>query len=313
MASTSRESPPAEGPGKADAARRITWIGLAANLLLCAAKFACGIAGKSQALVADAVHSLSDCSTDVAVLVGIPYWSAPADKGHPHGHRRIETAVTASIAIVLAGVGAGLVWKALTTLREHHESAPGLIALFAALASIFVKEALYRWTNSVGKRTRSPALIANAWHHRSDSLSSIPVVLAVAGARIGPSWWFLDHVGAVVVSVFIFGAAWKIGWPALKQLVDAGAPEKAREQIRQIALGVEQVCHIHAVRTRYMGDGLAVDLHVKVDGGLTVREGHDISEEVKRRLLDRGPDLVDVVVHLEPCDQEHMGSNGPAA
>ena len=307
MANTSREAHPTEELRKAGQARRITWVGLVANLLLCAAKFACGIVGKSQALVADAVHSLSDCSTDVAILVGIPYWSAPADKGHPHGHRRIETAVTASIAIVLAGVGAGLVWKALTTLQEHHESAPGLITLAAALASIFVKEVLYRWTNSVGKRAKSPALIANAWHHRSDSLSSIPVVFAVAGARIGPSWWFLDHVGAVVVSVFIFSAAWKIGWPALKQLVDAGAPEKAREQIRKIALGVEQVCHIHAVRTRYMGDELAVDLHIKVDGELTVREGHDISELVKRRLLDEGPDLVDVVVHLEPCDEEHKG------
>jgi len=289
---------------KSGQAFRVTWIGLVINVLLTAAKFLCGLFGLSQAVVADAFHSLSDCTTDVAVLVGIPYWSAPADRNHPHGHRRIETLVTTFIAIALAVVGIGLVYNAITTLKERHSS-PTWIALAAALTSIVVKEFLYRWTNSVGRRIKSSALVANAWHHRSDALSSIPASLAVVAAMISPTWSFVDHIGAVVVSVFILGAAWKIGWPALKQLMDAGAPEKAREQISKIALGVEQVCRIHAVRTRYMGDGLAVDLHIKVDGDLTVREGHEISELVKRRLLDQGPDLVDVVVHLEPCDEEH--------
>jgi len=285
-------------------ARRVTALGLAVNMLLAALKFACGAAGGSQALVADAVHSLSDSSTDLAILIGVRYWCAPADEGHPHGHRRIETVLTVAIAVVLAGVAAGLAVNALTTLREPHGAAPGWVALVAAALSILVKEVLYRRTIRVGRRIRSSAVTANAWHHRSDALSSIPVVLAVAGARINPQWTFLDHVGAVVVSVFIFGAAWKIGWPALRQLVDAGAPERTRREIEAIALSVEPVCHIHAVRTRYIGSGLAVDLHVKVDGNLTVREGHDISEDVKRRLLDEGPDLVDVVVHLEPCDDE---------
>jgi len=212
--------------------------------------------------------------------------------------------LTVAIAVVLAGVAVGLAANALTTLQKRHGSPPDWIALLAAVLSIIAKEVLYHRTIQVGRRIRSSAVIANAWHHRSDALSSIPVVLAVAAARINPEWAYLDHVGAVIVSVFIVGAAWRIGWPALKQLVDAGAPEKTRREIEAIALGVEPVCHIHAVRTRYVGSGLAVDLHVKVDGDLTVREGHDISEQVKQRLLDEGPDLVDVVVHLEPCDKE---------
>jgi len=293
-----------EDPGRLRQVRRVTWIGLGVNLLLAALKTACGVIGASQALVADAVHSLSDSATDLAVLIGVRYWYAPADEGHPHGHRRIETIVTAAIALALAAVAAGLVWTALTTLKEQHAAPPGWIALAAALLSITVKEIIYRRTAAVGRQIRSPALIANAWHHRSDALSSIPVVLVVAGAKINPAWAFLDHVGAVVVAIFILGAARRIGWPALQQLVDAGAPEEVRDRIRRIALSVGPVCHVHALRTRYIGPGLAVDLHVQVDGNLTVREGHDVSEQVKQRLLDEGPYLVDVVVHLEPCDEE---------
>jgi len=296
-----------EDPDQFRQARRVTWIGLGVNLFLAALKMACGVIGTSQALVADAAHSLSDCATDLAILIGVRYWSAPADAGHPHGHRRIETVVTAAIAVVLASVAMGLAFNALVTLKEEHTAAPGWIALIAALLSIAVKEALYRRTISVAKRVKSTALMANAWHHRSDALSSVPVVAAVGGALINPAWGFLDHVAAVVVSILILGAAWRIGWPALKQLVDAGASEKELEQIRAIALGTPGVRLVHAVRTRYVGPDLSVDLHVMVDGGLSVRQGHDISEEVKRRLLADGPGLVDVVVHLEPCDEEGKG------
>jgi len=293
-----------EDPDQFRQARRVTWIGLGVNLLLAALKMACGVIGTSQALVADAFHSLSDSATDLAILIGIPYWSAPADAGHPHGHRRIETVVTVAIAVVLASVAMGLAFNALVTLKEQHTAPPGWVALVAALLSIAFKEALYRRTVSVAKRVKSTALMANAWHHRSDALSSVPVVVAVGGAMINPAWAFLDHVGAVVVSVLILGAAWRIGWPALKQLVDTGASEKELEQIRAIALGTPGVRLVHAVRTRYVGPDLSVDLHVMVDGSLSVRQGHDISEEVKRRLLADGPSLVDVVVHLEPCDEE---------
>jgi cation diffusion facilitator family transporter len=291
-------------PCESAAVRRVTWLGLGANLALAGLKFAAGFAGRSQALVADGVHSVSDSSTDLAILVGVRYWCAPADASHPHGHRRIETLITLAIAVVLAAVAVGLAYDSLASYAEPHKVPPGWIALVAAAVSVLVKEAMYRWTASVGRRARSGALLANAWHHRSDALSSVPVIVAVIGARIEPGWWFLDHVAAVVVAVFILSAAWKIGWPAAKELVDAGAPQKVRAEIERIARSVEPVCHVHAVRTRYVGPGVVVDLHVKVDGALTVREGHDVSEQVKGRLLAEGPDLVDVVVHLEPCDEE---------
>jgi len=293
-------------PARVDDVRRVarvTWAGLAVNVALGMLKLLAGIAGASQALVADAVHSLSDLSTDIAVLVGVRYWSRPADEGHPHGHRRVETMITAFIAVVLAGSAVGLTCRALVTIFERHAAPPGAIALVAACAAIVSKEALYRWTVAVGRRMRSSAVIANAWHHRSDSFSSIPVALAVGGAVLYPAWSFLDHVGAVVVSLFLVQAAWRIGFPALRQLVDSAAPRTAIQRIVAIAADTPQVSRVHAVRTRYLGAGLQVDLRVLVDGDLSVREGHAVSEEVKRRLVEQGPDVVDVVVHLEPAEK----------
>jgi len=290
--------------------RRVTWTGLAVNVTLAGLKLAAGLIGHSQVVVADAVHSLSDASTDVAVLIGVRYWSAPADDRHPYGHGRIEAVVTALIALVLAGVAVGLGYQALATLRDPHGTPPGGIALAAALLSIVCKEALYRWSVAVGRRIKSSALVANAWHHRSDALSSLPAALAVAGARVHPSWVLLDHVGAVLVSFIILQAVWRIGWPAVQELVDTGATATERGRIRSVALGTEGVRTVHAVRTRRIGPGLAADLHVTVDGEMTVRRGHRVSEEVKRRLLAEGPTLVDVVVHLEP---EQDPGEGPAA
>ncbi len=285
--------------------RRVTWIGLAINLVLSAFKFAAGVWGRSQVMVADAVHSLSDSATDIALLVGVHFWSKPPDEGHPYGHRRIETVVTIFIAAALAAVGVGLAFRGLATLQEHHASPPTKIAFIAAIVSIVTKEILYRWTVTVGKRVKSSAVIANAWHHRSDALSSVPAALAVAAAIFVPSWSFLDHVGAVVVSLFILHAAWKIGRPALAQMVDTGASEKVRRHIRSIATETDGVEAVHAIRTRYLGSGIQVDLHVLVAPDLTVLRGHEISEDVKKRLLASVPDVLDVVVHLEP--------NGPDA
>jgi cation diffusion facilitator family transporter len=282
--------------------RRVTWIGLVVNVLLAGVKFAAGLLANSQAVVADAVHSLSDATTDVAILVGVRYWSAPADETHPHGHQRIETAVTLLIAVLLAGVAVALGYRAIATIHEMHRGGPGPAALFAAAASVVCKEILYRWSAAAGRRVRSPALVANAWHHRSDALSSLPAVLAVAGSMVNPSWAFLDHVGAVVVSVIIMQAVFRIGWPALAELMDAGAGEEARRRIEAVALGTAGVERVHAIRTRRVGSAIAVDLHVLVDGGISVREGHAIADAVIDRLLANGPNLADIVVHLEPAD-----------
>jgi cation diffusion facilitator family transporter len=296
-----------DGPERTGEVRRITWIGLGINLILSGLKLVAGIIGNSQAIVADAVHSLSDSTTDIAVLVGVSYWSKPPDRGHPHGHGRIETLVTTGIGVALGAVAAGIAYNAVTSISQHHPRPPGLIALGAALLSIVSKEALYRWTVAVGRRIESSAVVANAWHHRSDAFSSMPVLLAVAGVRIHPGWYFLDHLGAVVVSVFIFRTGVMVAWPALRELVDAAAPARDLENIRRIAQGTEGVREVHAIRTRSSGGKFQVDLHVLVDGDMSVRRGHDVAEEVERRLVSGGPHLTDVVVHIEPYEPRESG------
>jgi len=286
-------------------------VGLAGNLVLAGLKFAAGIAGHSQAVVADAVHSLTDVATDVMVILGAHFWTAPADADHPPGHRRIETVITLAIGLTLASVAVGLGWQAVRGLGHDFQSAPAGIALAAALLSIVVKEWLYRWTVAVGRRLDSPALVANAWHHRSDALSSVPVALAVAIALVAPEWAFVDRVGAVVVCVFILHAAWRIVRPSVAELVDAGAPEAERRHLEELAHEVEGVRAAHALRTRYSGPQLAVDLHIEVDGGITVAEGYEIAKRVRRRLIEEGPNVADVLVQVEP-PREVSTSSDPA-
>jgi len=294
-----------EGPepaGPASQIQRITWIGLLTNLFLAMVKFTVGFMGSSQAVIADAVHSLSDMTTDIAVLLGVRFWTAPADEDHPYGHWRIETLVTVIIGISLAVVALGIGYKSLATMREVHLKQPGWIAIAGVIFSILIKELLYHWTLAVGQSSKSTAVTANAWHHRSDAISSIPALIAVAAAAINPAWAFIDHVGALLVSLIILKVSWNIISPAFSVLADQGASQKDREQISAIALEIDHVERVHAVRTRRHGSGLFIDLHVQVDGDMSVREGHEICETVKKQLLDRGPDILDVVVHLEPCN-----------
>jgi cation diffusion facilitator family transporter len=299
--------------GRAREVRRVTLWGLAVNVGLSAAKFVFGVVGGSQALVADGVHSLSDLVTDLAVVVGAGFWSAPADAEHPYGHGRIETLITTAIGIALGSVGVGLGYRAVQTLYSAHASSPGWSALAVACLSIVAKEALYRWTTRVGKRVRSSAVMANAWHHRSDALSSLPVAVAVLGTRIWPAWGFLDPLATVIVSALILHAAWQIMWPALRQLIDAGATEQERQALHQLAIQTEGVEAVHKLRTRYIGPGLQVDLHVLVEPDLTVRKGHAIAGVVKERLLEHGPNVIDVLVHVEPFDAEHHHPDVPVS
>ncbi|MFC1744817.1 cation diffusion facilitator family transporter [Candidatus Riflebacteria bacterium] len=291
-------------PDKTNIIRSVTFWGLLVNILLSGFKFFAGVFSGSQALIADGVHSLSDSFSDLIVLFGVGFWSAPADIDHPHGHGRIETLVTFFIGILLAGAGLGLAYKAIVTLHGQHASNPGWAAFGVACLSILSKEALYIWNLRVGTRIKSMAMIANAWHHRTDSLSSIPVALAVLGTRIKPSWGFLDHMATVMVSFLIIQAAWGICWPALQHLIDTGVSQKELEELMEISSNVAGVKAIHALRTRNIGSGLQVDLHVQVTPELSVREGHAIAGAVKARLLSEGPDIVDVLVHLEPFEEE---------
>jgi cation diffusion facilitator family transporter len=280
--------------------KKITLIGMVVNIVLSVLKFILGIIGSSQAVVADAVHSLSDLSTDIAVLLGVKFWSAPPDEKHPYGHGRIETMVTTLIGLILVAVALKIGYNALVTIKSPDIRQPTMVAFSGAFLSIILKEILYRWTLVYGKRIKSTAVIANAWHHRSDALSSIPVAGAVIISMINPKWSFVDHVGALIVSLFILATAWKIIKPALMDLTDSTVDLHIRDRIKHITLNTPDVRSAHAIRARRIGSGIYLDLHIMVDGSLTVLRGHDISAEVKKRLLENVEDVVDVVVHLEP-------------
>jgi len=287
-------------PTREAAVRKVTWIGLLTNIGLSSLKFAAGYFGRSQALIADAIHSLTDATTDIAVIAGSHYWARPPDECHPYGHRRLETLVTAFIGLMLAAAGIGIGWEAISSLHQQHASPPGWVAFYAAMASIITKEILYRWTAAVGKKIKSSALAANAWHHRTDAISSLPVLVAVGGALIFPSWSFLDHVGAVVVSIFILHAALKIIWPAVSELIDAGAPEEIQKKIAEIACNASGVQEVHAIRSRYISSSIQIDMHIVVDEKISVREGHTIADNVEKSIIADIPEIVDVVVHVDP-------------
>jgi cation diffusion facilitator family transporter len=287
-------------PAQSDVFKTVMWTGVCVNGSLAVFKLLAGNWGDSQAVVADGIESLLDVFTVIMVYAGSRFWTRPPDHSHPFGHGRMETLMTVFIGVSLIAAAVGIGWKSIATLHDRHFAAPGWIAAAAALTSIIGKEILYRWTAAVGKKIKSAAMAATAWHYRSDSFSSYPVVVAVAGAILFPGWSFLDHVGAVVVSIFILYAAFRITWPGLKELIDAGAPAEIRGQIRETACENKAVIQVHDIRTRYIGSSLQVVLHVVVDGRLSVREGHVIAQDVERRLMRDVPEVVDVVVHVEP-------------
>jgi len=286
------------------AVRKVTLVGLVINLLLGALKGSAGLLFGSQALVADALHSLSDCATDVAVLVGVHFWSAPPDECHPHGHQRIEALVTLFIGLVLGAAAIGIGRQAIMSMGAGEGANLGWGAFAAAVVSVVLKEWLYRWTAAVGMRVRSQALVANAWHHRSDALSSLPVAAAVLIQRLWPQFGFIDATAAVIVAVLLLRAAWSIARPALAELTDAGADRKALEEMKQIAMAVPEVRATHALRSRRSGPGYLVDLHILVDPEMSVYDGHEVARAVRAALIQQGPDVLDVLVHIEPHQSE---------
>ena len=302
---------------------RVTWVGVVMNVTLAVLKAVGGVLGGSTALLADAVHTVSDLATDAAILIGVRYWSAPADADHPHGHRKIETLVTLAIGGALAAVGLGMGYGAVTTLTRamighigegvREMNLASWLALGAAVASIVGKELLYRWTVAKGVELSSSAVVANAWHHRSDAFSSIPPALAIGGealaTRLGYNLWFLDPVGTLVVCVMLLQAAWEVIQPTLGTLLDQSADRKVCSAIRQTILATRGVMGAHRIRTRVIGaKAVAVDLHISVDRELTVREGHEIAATVKYAILglklEENHRAVDVMVHVEPADAE---------
>jgi len=291
-----------QGDGTEALVRRVTWWGFFINIFLAAFKVTAGWLGHSQAVVADGIHSLTDTVTDIAVILGSYYWSRPADDSHPYGHKRLETTVSIFIGGILFLAGAGIGWDAVTSVYKAHEQHPRLIAFAAAAASIVIKELLYQWNRRVGKRINSVSLAANAWHHRLDVFSSIPVLVAVGVALIYPQLHLIDHLAAFFVAILICYAAIRIMLSGFRELVDQGAPPEVCEQIKELVKTHSAVVQVHNIRTRYAGNRLCVDLHVVVDSQLSVYEGHRVAEQVKNLLLHEGPDVLDVEVHIEPRD-----------
>jgi len=276
---------------------------MAVNIAIAVLKGCAGVAFSSQALFADAVHSLSDLVTDIAVVLGVRYWTAPADERHPYGHGKIEALVTLFIAIVLVVVSYELGAHAIRSLVSGEMSVPGLPALYVALASVVSKEWIFRWTRRVARAVKSPALEANAWHHRSDAISSIPVAIAVAVAYVWPSLAWVDAVGAILVALFILRVSWEIAHPALQELVDAEIGDKSSE-VAALARTVGGVAGVHKVRVRRYGGAFVADLHVHVKADLSVAEGHAIGHDVSSALLSSDLGVVDAIVHVEPARPE---------
>ena len=280
--------------------RRVTLAGILANVLIAAAKAVAGVMSSSQALVADAVHSASDLVTDLVVVFSVRYWVAPADEDHPYGHGKIEALVTLVISAALVFAAWELASNAVMSLvRGNSDATPGVVALAVALGSVVLKEIVFVATRAVARRVKSTALEANAWHHRSDALSSIPVAVAVAVVWFFPSLWWVDAVGALVVSAFVLHVAWKLAKPALQELTDAQIGSKA-DAVAAVALGVAGVKGVHKPRARRYGSSFQADIHIQFDGGLSVAEGHAIGHAVKEAVVNAGLDVDDIVVHVEP-------------
>lgn len=286
--------------------RRVTLVGAVTNVVLTAAKMVVGWLGNSQALVADGVHSLSDLMSDVLVLAAARMGSQHADINHPYGHARIETVATGVIGVLLLVVAIGFVVSAAgRLLAPDTVPTPSWITLWPALIAVVAKEALFHYTRRAARQVRSALVEANAWHHRSDALSSVVVIGGIIGALLGAPW--LDTLAAILVAGMIGHMGWDFIWKSLQELVDTGLDEDEIRELRARIMAVDGVLSHHQLRTRRMGPRILVDVHIQVAGDSSLRTGHRIAQEVRRTLLEHDDDVRDVMVSVEPFDREHRG------
>ena len=284
---------------------KVTIVGSNVNFLLLVFKFFAGIAGHSAAMLADAVHSLSDFITDIVVIVFVRIAGKPEDKGHDYGHGKYETLATAIIGLLLLCVGFGIFWNGAssiyTFLRGGQLESPGVVALVAALVSIVSKEILYQYTVIQGKKLNSQAVIANAWHHRSDALSSIGTAIGIGGAiLLGDHWRVLDPVAAVVVSFFIMKVSVRLLIPCVDELLEKSLPEDVEKEIEQTVLSFPGVSQPHHLRTRRIGNYYAIELHVRMDGKITLEEAHSTATAIENKLKEMFGKGTHVGIHVEP-------------
>lgn len=284
---------------------KVTLLGSVVNALLIALKFIAGFVGRSSAMVADAVHSLSDFISDVIVLVFVKIAGKPKDKGHDYGHGKFETLATLIIGVLLGIAGIGLlingIEDVINSLNGHKLPRPTWLALIVAIASIGSKEWLFRYTVKAGKKLDSQAVMANAWHHRSDAVSSLGTLAGIAGAMfLGEKWRILDPIAAIIVSVFIIKSGYDIIKPAIGELLEASLPENKENEIISLVTSIPGIEFVHNLRTRRIGNGIAVDLHAKMDGNLSLWEAHEKATAAEKAIRSHfGKDSI-INIHMEP-------------
>lgn len=284
---------------------RVTIAGSIINILLLAFKFAAGILGHSAAMIADAIHSLTDFVTDAIVLVFVRLGSKPTDRDHDYGHGKYETLASAIIGVSLLMVGMMICYSGVT--KTYHAMCgeplqqPGFIALAAAVASVVLKEWAYRFTVRVGRRCHSEAVVANAWHHRSDALSSVGTTVGIGGAIIlGEKWAVLDPLTAIVVSFFIMKAAWSVLSKAVGELTDGSLPKETEDEIESIVSEDNEVSVVHNLCTRRIGNRIAIEMHVRMPGETSLYVAHRHATEIEQRLKQRFGADTHISIHLEP-------------
>ena len=284
---------------------KVTLVGGAVNVILLLFKFVAGVIGHSSAMIADAVHSLSDFVTDIIVLVFVKISNKPQDKSHDYGHGKYETLALTIIGIALMAVAIGIIVKGAVKIASWANGetleAPGMLAFWAAIVSIVLKEAVYRYSIIKAKQLDSKAVEANAWHHRSDALSSIGTAIGIGGAIfLGQRWVILDPVASVVVGAFIVKVAFDLLKNGIGDLMEQSLPDQVEDEILSLARGVDGVTEPHDLRTRRIGNHYAIELHILMDGGISLKEAHDKASEVEDILRQRYGSDTHVVVHVEP-------------
>lgn len=287
---------------------QVTIWGAVGNLLLTVFKLIAGLFGRSSAMIADAIHSLSDLVSDIVVLVMVKVSSKGVDKNHDYGHGKFETLATVVVAVILLWVGVELLIEGIGKIRlvliGETLPVPGTIALWAALISILVKEILYQWTSRVGKKVNSSAMITNAWHHRSDALSSIGAAIGIGGAIcFGGKWVILDPIVGCIISIFIVVIAVKMAIPALYELTEGSLPEEIEQHIMQLILSVDGVTNVHDLRTRRNGPIMIIGAHIVVDPNMTVANAHHLTVLAENAIRNQFGNETQISIHIEPTEE----------
>jgi cation diffusion facilitator family transporter len=293
------------------AASRSTWVSVAVNLILTVTQVVVGVLSKSQGLVADGIHSLSDLVADFVVLFASHHAKKDADEDHPYGHQRFETAASLVLGGLLLAVGVGMLWSAFRKLEEPDTvQKVHVVALWVAGGALIAKEVLFRYMLSVAKRVKSSMLVANAWHARSDAASSLVVGIGIIGNLAG--YPILDPIAALIVGFMVAKMGWGFGWDAMHDLMDRSVDEEEVQAIRKTLIDTSGVKNVHDVRTRKMGDMIVVDAHIEVDASISVEAGHDIAVDARQRVLQRHR-VLNLMTHVDPWRRPDLDHPEPTA